>query len=66
MRIAASLIAMALTACEAAEQPANSSVNASLPVEVETLPPDESVGTTSEELARGVNDPDGGNLGNQH
>ena len=34
--------------------------------DIEALPPDESVATTSAELANGVNEPDVGNLGNQH
>ena len=58
--------AFALAACEAEEQPAANEPVANAPVEYEQLPPDESVATGSEELINGVNEPDVGDLGNQH
>ena len=64
MRAAISL-AFLLAACGGARdaQPGN---NAAAPVDIEALPADESVATTSEELAEGVNEPDVNDLGNQH
>ena len=64
MRAAISL-AVLLAACGGApdDQPANV---AQAPVEIEALPADESVATTSKELAEGVNEPDVNDLGNQH
>ena len=55
--------AIALAACGKAEQPA---ANNSTVADIETLPADESAATTSEELQNGVDDPDVGNLENQH
>ncbi len=64
MRAAISL-AVLLAACGGGpeEQPANS---AAAPADIEALPADESSATSSAELANGVNEPDIGNLGNQH
>ena len=64
MRAAISL-ALLLAACGGSpdDQPAN---DAAAPVEIEALPADESVATTSSELANGVNEPDAADLGNQH
>ena len=56
--------AIALVGCGGeADQPAarNGTVT-----DIETLPADESAATTTRELRNGVNDPDVGNLGNQH
>lgn len=60
----AALLALALASCgDAAVEPA---ANQPAVADVEALPPDESVATTSAELANGVNDPDVNDLGNQH
>ena len=56
-------MAIALAACSEAEQ---APVNNSTAADIEVLPADESAATTSEELQNGVNEPDVGNLGNQH
>ena len=53
-----------LTACNQQSPEAGNELVA--PTEIEALPPDESVETTTDELENGVNDPDVANLGNQH
>ena len=60
------LIALMLAGCGGPDQSDNAMVSANSPAGVEALPPDESVATTSEELANGANEPDVGDLGNQH
>lgn len=62
MRAAVSL-ALLLSACGAAEEPANEEAGRA---DVEALPADESAETSTQELAAGVNDPDANELGNQH
>ena len=58
--------ALALAACGSEDQTPSNQAIANAPVEIERLPPDESVATDSEELINGVNEPDVGELGNQH
>ena len=65
MRAAArslALLALAAAACgeTARDDPANNAAVA----DVEALPPDESVATTSEELANGVDEPSANELAN--
>ena len=67
MRGAASLILLALAACDGpAVEPSNEELAANAPVEVQALPADESAATSSGELANGVNEPDAPDLGNRH
>ena len=59
------LIALLAACSQQAPEPDNESV-ANAPTEIEALPADETVGTTTDELENGVNEPDLTNLGNQH
>ena len=67
MRSAGSLaLIVLLNACSQQAPETSNEIVANAPTEIEALPADESVETTPEELENGVNDPDVGNLGNQH
>ena len=67
MRSANSLgLIVLLAACSQQAPEAGNNVVANAPTEIESLPADESAGTTSEELENGVNEPDAANLSNQH
>ena len=67
MRSAGSLaLIVLLGACGQQSPEATNEAAANAPTEIEALPPDESVETTSGELENGVNDPDAGNLSNEH
>ena len=66
MRSAYSLGLFALLAACGQQAPeAGNEAVANAPTEIEALPPDESAGTTNDELENGVSDPDVANLGNQ-
>jgi len=67
MRSASSLALIALlSACSQQAPETSNEVVANAPTEIEALPPDESVETTSDELENGVSDADAANLSNEH
>ena len=53
---------LALPACS--DAPQDAAANNAAVTDVEALPPDESVATSSEELANGANEPNASELGN--
>ena len=59
------MAALTLAACGATDTDDQAADNAAT-ADIDVLPADESVATSSDELASGVNDPDVNALGNQH